>query len=209
MSQSFAKNMDLKITPIVAYGLVFLMVMIGYLGLDKLVDKNSQLAQKLIVEQENLHIMQTIQASDIWEGRLAQSIEIRDLAKDSLWPGKSAGVIAAQFQQEIRKIAKTLEAKNVRIQVEAEPVSIENTDMLAFEFSAFLPIGDTVFALYNALAQQQHIVLVQDSNFSHSLRDKHPTRLIVSGFIPIKISASTPQNKQDNIPKNSLEEIMP
>lgn len=187
MMKKFWEQLDWRVTPIVAYGLVFIGVVLGWLLLEQLVQANKSAHQRLIEEKAQLSALLKIQEDDSWEERLAFSVKRRQSAQEALWSGSTPGVIAANFQQSLRKIAADQLAENVNVRVDPEVTNINGIDVLAFDFSGWLPPGDSVFEVLMALARQPHHVAISDVSFSHSLRDRDETRLTLSGFIPVAL----------------------
>ena len=188
MMKKLWAQMDWRITPIVAYGLVFIGVTIGGLLFEQLVQLNKSTHQRLIDEKTQLGALLKIQEDDAWEERLALSVKRKQSAQESLWSGSTPGVIAANFQQSLRKIATDQDAENINVRVDPEVTSINGINVLAFDFTLWVPPGDSVFEVLMALAKQPHHVAVSDISFSHSLRDRAETRLTMSGFIPVTLA---------------------
>jgi len=192
MIKQLMQSLDLKPTPLVLYGVLAIAVIFTVLGLERLASASNALETRVIEEQTNLAILEQLQETDVWPERLQYSLSARERAKTAIWSGATSGVIAAKFQQGLQQAALAQKTTNIRIRVDPEPTEVDGLDVLAFDFTGFVPAGDGIIELFATIADQPQLILIRDVNFVHSIRDRRPTRLTFSGFLPIQIDAAEP-----------------
>jgi len=113
--QAITQWLDQKATPLSAYGLIFLIILAAFFGLDKLAKTNSSALTALKSSQQELALLSAIDGQDIWEARKDSSAILKTEFDGALWEGKTAGAIAAQLQQNLRGKARDLKMKNIRV----------------------------------------------------------------------------------------------
>lgn len=180
---------DMQITPLVAYGLVFLGAVLAWLGLEKFNRAETELANKVRGVQTELATLQNLSAADEWSERLAVAMERRNAALSETWSGRTPGVIAAQLQQAIRKTSLALDYTQINIRVEPEGVDIDGISVLSFEFSGQAPDGKAIPSLLEGLAAEPRRIVVTELDFFQSVRDRRRPRVTLSGIVPITLAA--------------------
>lgn len=183
----FGRELDFTVTPVVAYGAIGLLAIIGFLG----IERYSQIVQVSAERDRNAYseyvLLEQIKGAAVWQSRLEDSIKLRQYMEDQIWSGSTNGLIAAQLTQKLYTISDELGLYDVNVRVDSEPTDIDNMTVLTFEFVSKVQKGKGVVDVLAEIAKEPRAIIVTESNFAHSLRDRRPTRLRVSGIIPIKI----------------------
>lgn len=186
---------DMKVTPIVAYGLVALLMIFGGLGLDKLRQANTAQSSALVAAKNQLATLEALSGDNPWAERFATSQELRMAVTQRLWTGQTAGVIAADLQQALRRDAGALNFNAVQVRVDPELIDVDGKDILSFEFAARAPDGKAIVSMLEAVAKNQKHIIIRDVDFSQNIRDRRPPRVAFSGIIPVKIVQADAQNQ--------------
>lgn len=182
---------DFEMTPLAAYGLLIMACILGFLGLEKFASAEAQLEQRVISAQTELATLSTIRETDYWSDRLAQSTEARNVLQSQLWQGRTSGVIAAELQQTLRGMVTKLEFDQIQLRVDPDPVEIDGVSMLSFEMSSRARSSKDFADLFLDIANFEKILIIDEFDFSQSLRDRRPPRLAMSGRVPIQIQTAT------------------
>jgi len=186
--RKFLQSLDFNITPIVAYVFVFFTVIMGALALEQISKAGSTLQEKVAAAQNELAILDRIKDTDIWEDRLALSLEIKSEAETKIWTGDTTGVIAARLQQTLRNIAKANNIKNIRLRVDPEPSQVEFLEILAFDFQGHAAETRTLIDILSTMANHPQTLLIKEATIVNSVRARPPTLIKFSGFVPIRIT---------------------
>jgi len=186
--QAITLWLDQKATPLSAYGLIFLIILAAFFGLDKLAKTNSSALTALKSSQQELALLSAIDGQDIWEARKDSSAILKTEFDGALWEGKTAGAIAAQLQQNLRGKARDLKMKNIRVLVDSDPIEIGNLSVLNFELSGLLPPQKTIHDSLAALANETHGLNVNQASLTFATR--RPSLMRLSGIAPIKMPPS-------------------
>jgi len=177
--------LDRKATPIVAYGLICLMILAVFFSLDKLASANKSTLTALKSSQQELALLSAIDGQDIWSARKDESDDLKGVVETTLWEGETAGAIAARLQQDLRRKAQGLQMKNIRVLVDSEPADIGNLSVLNFELSGLLPPHKTLHDSLAALASDTYSLNVNQANLTFATR--RPSLIRLSGIAPIKL----------------------
>lgn len=178
---------DFEVTPIVAYGLVFLLLVLGGLGLQKFWRVENALAADVITIQTEVASLERLSGDTQWEGRLEQSLALRAQVDAAIWQGPTTGVIAAELQQSLRRAASGLGYDAIQLRVDPEAVERDGAQVLSFEFAARAPDGKGIVSLFEAVAVMPKQVVIRDVDFSQNIRDRNRPRLAMGGIIPIRV----------------------
>ncbi len=181
----FGQWLDYKATPLSAYGLIALIFLSAFFGLDKLAQANHNYLSQLETAQQELALLSAIDGQDIWSQRKDESRALKISLNAALWPGHTAGAIAAQLQQSLRQKAAGLDMKNIRVIVDAEPAEVGNVTVLNFELSGLLPPHKSLHDTLAVLAEDKYSLNVEQASLTFSQR--RPSLLRLSGIAPIKI----------------------
>ena len=119
------RNIGYTITPIVGYGLVGLLVIFGFLCLEKYVEIIRKSGEDVRSLQSEYVIMEQIKDAPLWEARLTNSIKLRQKIDTQVWSGTTSGLIAAELTQTLYGIAKVLDISDVTVRVDSEPTDID------------------------------------------------------------------------------------
>jgi len=185
---------DFEMSPIVAYGVVLLILILGGLGLERFWASETRLANNLIVTQNEVATLENLSENDQWAERFEKSLQARRSLEQSMWTGITAGVIAAELQQAMRKEALALGYKSLQLRVDTDIQEVEGVDVLLFEFFGQSPDGKNIIAFLESLALMPRLIIIKDAEFSQNIRDRRPPRLTLSAVIPIKIVAAEALN---------------
>lgn len=200
LSQTIAA--DMKLTPIVAYGLVALLLIFGGLGLDRLHQASKTQSAALKSAKNQLATLEALSGDNPWADRFASSQNLRTAVIGRLWTGQTAGVIAADLQQALRRDAGALDFNAVQVRVDPELIDIDGKSVLSFEFAARAPDGKAIVSMIEAVAKNPKHIVIRDVDFSQNIRDRRPPRLAFSGIIPVQIIQADANNQPANQPPN-------
>lgn len=182
---------DFEMTPLAAYGLLAMGCILGFLGLETFSKAEAELEQRVISAQTELATLATIRDTDHWTERLAQSTQARSELQTQIWQGRTSGVIAAELQQSLRAKVSKLDFDQIQLRVDPDPVEIDGIPMLSFEMSSRARSSKDFADLFQAIASYEKILIVDEFDFSQSLRDRRPPRLAMAGRVPIHIISET------------------
>ncbi len=177
-------------TPLAAYGLLFIACVLGVLGLERFASAETALEQRVIAAQTELSTLSAIRETDHWADRLAQSSAARQALQAEIWQGPTAGVIAAELQQSLRKISNDLKFDQLQVRVDPEPADSEGVSMLTFEMTGRARSSKDFADFFQAIAVHDKIIIIDEFDFAQSLRDRRPPRLAMSGRAPIQLSST-------------------
>ena len=177
----------LTITPIVAYGLCVLLVILGALTLESYNDIQRDLTSRLQSRQLELATLKAIENTDVWAARLEQSIVLRKQAEDKIWRGRTSGVIAAELQQVLGEISKKHKMNDIKINIDSEPSQLEEIQILRFTFTGRIAAGKDTIDFYSDIARYKEDIIIVELNSSNSIRDRRPSNINLSGIIPIRL----------------------
>jgi len=177
----------LTITPIVAYGLCVLLVILGALTLESYNDIQRDLTSRLQSRQLELATLKAIENTDVWPARLEQSIVLKKQAEDKIWRGRTSGVIAAELQQVLGEISKKHKMNNIKINIDSEPSQLEEIQILRFTFTGRIAAGKDTIDFYSDIARYKEDIIIVELNSSNSIRDRRPSNINLSGIIPIRL----------------------
>jgi len=179
--------LDHKATPLSAYGLICLMILAAFFGLDKLANANQSSLASLESSRQELALLSAIDGQDIWATRKDESADVKAALDSTLWQGGTAGAIAAQLQQNLREKAQGFKMKNIRVIVDSDPVELGNISVLNFELSGLLPPSTSLHDSLSILAGEEYTLNIDQASLTFSTR--RPSLLRLSGTAPIKIPA--------------------
>lgn len=189
--KTYLERLNLQITPLVAYGLVALFLMLGAMGLQNYNNTQNGLAAELQTRQSELSTLRAIKNTDIWPFRLEKSLVLKKNTEDKLWKGSTSGLIAAQLQQVIRNISKTHDINNVVVSVDPEPSYVEGVEILRFDYKGHIASGKHTIDFFKDIASSEKSIIITELDMTNSIRDKRPTYMTLSGLIPIILTSQT------------------
>lgn len=91
MIKRLLNNLDLEVTPLVAYGLTALFLILGGLGLGRLSDVVLDVGARAQTAKGELYSLSQIQGTDVWEERLRLSLQVRKYADAKILRGTTGG----------------------------------------------------------------------------------------------------------------------
>ncbi len=181
---------DFEMTPLAAYGLIAIGCVLAFLGLEKFSGVETALKRDVISAQTELATLSAIRDTDHWADRLGQSTQARQHLQAALWRGQTSGIIAAELQQALRRIASTHKFNQIQVRVNPDPAEIDGISVLSFEFVGRAPSAKTLADFFGGIANNPKIIILDEVDFAYSLRDRRPPRLTLSGLIPVQITPS-------------------
>ena len=179
---------DFEMSPLAAYGLIAIGLIIGVLGLEKFASIESALEQEVISAQTEFATLTTIKDTSYWTERLAQSTVAREQLQSAIWTGNTSGVIAAELQQALRALAAQNNFSQTQVRVDPDPIDVDGITVLSYEFSALAATSKSLADFFEGLTAAPKIILVEDMSFAQSVRDRRPPRLSIAGIIPVQIA---------------------
>jgi len=97
------QNLNLTVTPLVSYGIVFLTVLLSWFGVENFFNAEKRLANEAKDLRMRLAVVEDIKSQNIWSDRFDFSLRQKNQMKSSIWHANTSGVIAAELQQYINK----------------------------------------------------------------------------------------------------------
>ena len=188
--------MSLAPTPIVAYGLGFLLLLLSFFGVERL----NEIRKSLGGEAESLSIrrsvVENVKSQNHWEDRLAYSEMLKKQLDASIWQASTGGVIAAELQQFLRRITEDNGFKNITIRVDPNPAIIDEIHTLAFDFAGVVEDATGSINLLEQFSQYERQIILNDINIIYDPNGQRNTRVVLSGFIPIQLSGTSEQESE-------------
>lgn len=180
-----------NLTPLAAYGLTALFVLVAWLFISGFADLNNNSRTELIELRSDLQELELLRDRDLWEERLQQSERLRSSVVKSVWTGETTSIISAQLQATLRQVATEAEHKNIRISVDPEVQDLNGSTFLRFELDSVADTSLSVFTFFLALSEHERGFQFETVDLSLNARRASIVRL--SGSIPILVSdASEP-----------------
>jgi len=179
---------DIEVSPLAGYGLCFIALILGGLGLERFSAAEIQLERGVIAAQTELATLSAIKDTDHWAGRLIESTKARQQLQSEIWLGNTSGVIAAELQQALRGMAQRHKFENIQVRVDPDPLETEGVTVLNFEFSGRAPSSKVLADYFEDLAISPKMILIDEAYFAQNLRSPRPPVLTLSGFIPVQIT---------------------
>ena len=190
---------DFEVTPIVAYGIVFLLLVLGGLGLQKFWGIENVLESEVIAVQSELASLETLRGDSEWAARFERSLVDRQFVDASIWSGQTTGVIAAELQQSLRALATGLGYDRIQVRVDPDSIDLDGAGVLSFEFAGRAPDGKAIVSLFEGVAVNPKQIVIRDVDFSQNVRDRTRPRLAIGGIIPIRIMTKQAQQKPTEV----------
>lgn len=179
---------DFEMSPMAAYGLIAIALIIGVLGLEKYAVLETRLEQTVVTAQTELATLSTIRDTDYWAERLLQSSSTREVLQTEIWQGNTSGVVAAELQQSLRSLGMSHKFTEIKVRVDPDPVDIDGISVLKFEFSGQATSAKSLADFFEGFATHSKIIILEEANFTQSIRDRRPPRLSMAGLIPVQIA---------------------
>ena len=178
---------DFEMTPLVSYGLVFILIVFGFLGLEKLVAAEAEREQAVVFAQTEYATLQDISETNHWETRLAESDLARRTLQNEIWQGQTGGIIAAELQQALRQIAADFRFDQVQVRVDPDPAEIDDIQVLSFDFTGRARTSKSLADFFEKLAITPKIIVIEEMDFSQNIRDRQAPRVNIAGIVPVRI----------------------
>lgn len=178
-----------QITPVMGYALVVLMCVLLFLLCEFLARLGARVESQVVDMRAEFQRIEQIQQTTIWENRFAESKNIRLELEGRLWTASTSGVVAAQLQQVIEKMAMENAVENIRIEISPNASDLNGVDVMEYEFSGTAPPGEKVIELFADFASEKRVVVITRAEASFSIRDRLATRFKVAGVIPVLLDS--------------------
>lgn len=185
---------DFEMSPLAGYGLCFLALIMGGLGLEKFAAKEAQVKRGVIAAQTEFATLSAIGDTEHWASRLLESTEARQQLQSEIWQGNTSGVIAAEVQQALRGLAQSHGFDNIKVRVDPDPVDVDGIFVLNFEFSGRAPTPKTLADYFEGLATSPKMIIIDEARFTQTLRSPRPPVFTMSGLVPVQIAAAAAVN---------------
>lgn len=194
--QALLERYNLKVTPLVAYGLVVLFLVMGLLGLERFNFAQADLEARLTSRESQLARLNAIKDTDIWSDRLSTSLVLKEKTNDKLWSGSTSGVVAAQLQKTLSAISEQHDVKNLTITVDPEADDVDGIEILRFDFSGRLASGKDTIDFYGDLARYEQAIIISEMNVTNSIQTRRESYMTISGLIPISLESQNSSGAQ-------------
>lgn len=182
------QKLDLQVTPIVAYGLVFLLFLFSWLGVERLNVVKQTLGEDNESLRTRLAVVENIKSQDQWSSRLDYSIAYKNQINASLWRANTSGVIAAELQQFLQKVTDDNGLNNVTIRVDSDPSKIGDLNAMSFDLTGVVDAAYGSTNLLGQLSESGRQVIINEVNITTDPQGVRSTRVILAGVIPIELT---------------------
>lgn len=182
---------SVKLTPLSAYGLVALLVIILFWIIGVLGDAVNEKAENVANAQIELETLNQLKTTNIWESRLLESEYILADVTRGLWVGPTEGVIAAKLEQALRSNAQAVPVSNMRTNVEAVSTKIGTLDVLAFELSGSVTPPSSPLDMLTKIASEEQSIFVKDMSLNLDGRGRTASQFSISGYAPILVQETS------------------
>jgi hypothetical protein len=193
--KKYLKQMNLDITPLVAYGLVMLAGIVFWLGLVTMGEAVQSVKIRAQDSRQRLADLTQINATNVWEERLALAEELNTQTQNSIWSGATYGVIAARAEQGLAAIAQQLDVEKPLISVTPDVDTIDGVDFLGYNFRGMVEDGEAFVKTLQAFTDNPQRLIIHE--MAVPFHDNRSSLLIISGRFPIKITQPTSQEGTD------------
>ncbi len=185
----FIDQLDLKITPLAAYGLVALGFIVGGLLLGQLSSAVQQVKAEAQLARSDLANLREIQETDVWADRLTQSIAARNATEKTVWSGLTYGVISAGLQQELNTIGQTAGLTALKITINPIADEVDGLQVMQFTFRGMASDWASIIDLLTEMAEQPRTIIFNELSFSKPR--SRPALFRAAGLIPIQIEPAS------------------
>lgn len=178
---AFGEILSGQMTPSAQYGLVVLILLIGFFGLKQFDGRVEQLRTDATRAASDLAVLSNDDAEKTWLARASSAESARDAWRDHTWIAASAGVAAAQLETALRDAADQSGLEKLQLNVNPDPIDRNSLSYLRFGFSAQVPPGQ-VHTLLAALATAKPDLIV--TGLQLSAQQKGDMTIKVDGIAP-------------------------
>lgn len=186
------KKMDLEVTPVVAYGICAICIILGAMGLLRISDSVEDIKSRAELAKIEFAFLSSIQGTEVWDTRLALSDAWREQIDANVLTGATGGVLAADIHKSLRNIAGKVGITRMKITVVPEPETLFGLDVMMFSFTGSAADWETMIELLTAIVTT-HQMNVNGFSFSHSVESTAETSFFrISGLVPIKLQTVEP-----------------
>lgn len=170
------------LTPRLAFGLVILSSLVGVWFINQLINYKSSLVERYNALENEIAIVSLENGFEIWQERLNEIQEAEAAWDETLWKGRTAGIIAASAQSALSEIAQTSELESVQISVASDTIQVDGREFLRFEIVATALPKAALSALLRLSIMERAVIF---SEVEMPLRSSARTRLTIRGYIPV------------------------
>ena len=179
---------NLEMSALAGYGLCFILLIAGGLGVEKFAAMESQQERQVIAAQSELATLASIKDTSHWTERFLESKAAREQMQAELWHGVTSGVIAAELQQALLSLARQHKFESIQVRVDPDPIEIDGVQVLSFEFQGRSPSSKVLADYFAGLATNSKIILVDEASFSQNLDSPRPPVFRMAGIVPVQIA---------------------
>lgn len=188
MIKVWVDKLKTEMTPLAAYGLIFIGFLALWLVFDNFSNRLEALKTQTQAAQAEYIALSQVKEDAGWEERLKYSLAARKQSDALVWSGKSQGVIAAKIQQALRGILAKTGMKSPQVSIDGNVENVDGVDVMRFTASGLVADGHRAIDVLAHFDGYQPGLFLQDFNIT--FRAKNPSLLTISGVAPIKIVTS-------------------
>ena len=151
-----------KMTTSSAYGLVVLGILLGLVVLGHVRDQVVQAKGNAGYAARELARLNTIKKSDVWSERVLESARAKRAWEETKWKGETVGVVAAQIQQELIKLAAQVKLTSPQVKVANELIKVDGETIMRFSLSGAASEKFSMMDLLLGIASEDKRIIVDD-----------------------------------------------
>ena len=188
MLKSILDLWEKEATPLIRYGLVFLLSVLAVMFIADFHDLNDRAHDNLSSTQTELVALNQVEGSDIWASRRDQSESIKVIVDQRLWTGQTSGIISANAQQTLQTILKKLGAEDLLITIDPAVDQISGVDVLNYSISCRMPRGRALIDVLFDFSTYPKSIVVGKLQATNTFRGNQLSRISIDGFIPVDVN---------------------
>ncbi|NJM34745.1 MAG: hypothetical protein HC850_08580 [Rhodomicrobium sp.] len=182
--QSLAESLSIRTT----YGLIVLGCLVGFSILVRLDEAAGRAEETRVQAQERLAQHGDQLGEEVWKARADEARSALGAWRATRWNGSTPGVIAAEIQGVLSRIASDARLEVLAAEVEPTPVETGGGAALRFRFSAQTPEGSSGIArALQDLSAHKPLIIVTEMNSTFPTRGIG--RFSASGYALISLTA--------------------
>lgn len=177
-----------SVTPLVAYGGVFLFTIFGCFGLARLSESAKSKQDKVINSANELAVLHTLEDTKLWQSRLDESLALKQARANTVWTDATYSLLAARIQSTLRRIGDASGLDNLNIAVDPEVSKIGDTELIRFTLSSNGSEAQNLLKFMYALTT--YPVTINSDDLTLSFNPGGRSNLRLSGHAPVLLRAS-------------------
>ncbi len=190
MIKGLLSKLEQEMTPIVAYGLIGIALIIVYFAGARAADTVTDMSNRVVAAEQELAVLKSLEQQDIWTDRLAKVNDMKVAVNRKLWTGETPGIISAELQQVLRKSAEGLSNNPIQTNVDATFETLGEVSIINFDARARFTNPESSIKFLGILSQEKRDVFLKDVTVRMSSADSSDVN--ISGFIPVQITETKP-----------------